>query len=241
MQLEDLVERDRDHDCVGVGPQRVCVRVVGVADLPTRFGEFRIVAFENNRDGKEHVAIVHGDVLDAMDVPTRLHSECLTGDAIGSLRCDCRDQLETALRALARMERGLLFYLRQEGRGIGLANKVRAYALQDQGLDTVDANLALGFRDDERDYAIAAHMIESLDVESVRLMTNNPKKIDQLTQFGVKVTGRIPHVIPPNEHNRFYLETKAARSGHWIDFHGKPHLEEQADPVVVDGSRAKDP
>ena len=241
MRLDDLVERDRDHDCVGVGPQRVCVRVVGVADLPTRFGQFRIVAFENNRDGKEHVAIVHGDVLDAADVPTRLHSECLTGDAIGSLRCDCRDQLETALRVLARVERGLLFYLRQEGRGIGLANKVRAYALQDQGLDTVDANLALGFRDDERDYAIAAHMIESLDVVSVRLMTNNPKKIDQLTQFGVQVTGRIPHVIPPNEHNRFYLETKAARSGHWIDFHGKRHLEEQADPVVVDDSRVKEP
>ena len=169
-------------------------------------------------------------------MPTRLHSECLTGDAIGSLRCDCRDQLETALRRLATMERGLLFYLRQEGRGIGLINKVRAYALQDRGLDTVEANLALGFRDDERDYAIAAHMIESLDIVSVRLMTNNPKKIAQLTQFGVRVTDRIPHVIPPNEHNRFYLETKAARSGHWIDFHGKPHLEEQADPVVVEGS-----
>jgi GTP cyclohydrolase II len=236
MSLDDLVERDRDHDCVGVGPQHVCVRVVGVADLPTRFGSFRIVAFENNRDGKEHVAVVHGDVLDAEDVPTRLHSECLTGDAIGSLRCDCRDQLETALRALARMERGLLFYLRQEGRGIGLINKVRAYALQDQGLDTVDANLALGFRDDERDYAIAAHMIESLDVVSVRLMTNNPKKIAQLQQFGVKVAGRIPHVIPPNQYNRFYLETKAARSGHWIDVHGKRHLEEQADPVLVEAT-----
>jgi GTP cyclohydrolase II len=236
LTLDDLVARDRDHDCVGVGPQKICVRVVGVADLPTRFGAFRIVAFENNRDGKEHVAIVHGDILDAEDVPTRLHSECLTGDAIGSLRCDCRDQLETALRTLARMERGLLFYLRQEGRGIGLINKVRAYALQDQGLDTVEANLALGFRDDERDYAIAAHMIESLDVVSVRLMTNNPRKIDQLTQFGVKVSGRIPHVIPPNEHNRFYLETKASRSGHWIDLHGKRRLEEQADAVVIEGA-----
>ncbi len=236
MTLDDLVERDRDHDCVGVGPQKVCVRVVGVADLPTRFGSFRIVAFENNRDGKEHVAIVHGEILDAEEVPTRLHSECLTGDAIGSLRCDCRDQLESALRTLATMQRGVLFYLRQEGRGIGLINKVRAYALQDRGLDTVDANLALGFRDDERDYAIAAHMIESLDIVSIRLMTNNPRKIAQLTQFGVKVTDRIPHVIPPNDHNRFYLETKAARSGHWIDFHGKQHFEEQADPVVVEGS-----
>ena len=223
MRLDDLVERDRDHDCVGVGPRKICVRIVGVADLPTRFGEFRIVAFENNRDGKEHVAIVHGDILDAEDVPTRLHSECLTGDAIGSLRCDCRDQLEAALRAIAALDRGLLLYLRQEGRGIGLINKVRAYALQDRGLDTVDANLALGFRDDERDYAIAAHMIESLDVVSVRLMTNNPRKLDQLAQLGVRVAGRIPHVIPPNEHNRFYLETKAARSGHWID------LEEQGE------------
>lgn len=232
--LEDLVERDRDHECEGFGEHRVCVRIVGVADLPTRFGDFRIVAFWNNRDEKEHVAIVHGNLLHAEEVPTRLHSECLTGDAIGSLRCDCRDQLQQALAKLASMERGLLLYLRQEGRGIGLINKIRAYALQDQGLDTVEANLALGFRDDERDYAIAAHMIHSLTVGSVRLMTNNPKKIDQLTRHGVKVAGRIPHVIPPNEHNRFYLETKASRSGHWIDFRGKVHLEEQSDPVVVE-------
>jgi GTP cyclohydrolase II len=234
--LEDLVERDRDHDCRGFGSRRVCVRVAAVADMPTRFGDFRMVAFWNNRDEKEHVAIVHGDILDAEDVSTRLHSECLTGDAIGSLRCDCRDQLQTALRKISRLQRGLLVYLRQEGRGIGLINKTRAYALQDRGMDTVEANLALGFRDDERDYAIAAHMIHSLTVRSVRLMTNNPKKIDQLTRHGVAVCGRTPHVIPPNEHNRFYLETKANRSGHWIDFRGKPHLLEQSDPVVVDVS-----
>ncbi len=234
-RLEELVERDRDHECEGFGSRKICVRIVGVADLPTRFGEFRIVAFWNNRDGKEHVAVVHGDILDAEDVPTRLHSECLTGDALGSLRCDCRDQLQEALRALASMEKGLLLYLRQEGRGIGLINKVRAYALQDGGLDTVEANLALGFRDDERDYAIAAHMIKSLTVRSVGLMTNNPRKIAQLTQYGLKVAQRIPHIIPPTDYNRFYLETKATRSGHWIDFSGKPHIPEQSDPVLVKG------
>jgi GTP cyclohydrolase II len=233
--LLDLVERDRDHECDGYGPAGVCVRVVGVADLPTRVGRFKIVAFWNNRDAKEHVAMVHGDVMGAEEVPTRLHSECLTGDVMGSLRCDCRDQLLEGLRRIQSMERGILLYLRQEGRGIGLINKIRAYGLQDQGLDTVEANLALGFRDDERDYAVAAHMLQSLAVKSVRLITNNPNKISQLGQYGVKVAGRIPHVIPPNEYNKFYLETKARRSGHYIDMEGKPHLAEQSDPVMVDG------
>ena len=232
--LEDLVERDKDHDCPGFGVHHVCVRVEAVADLPTRFGHFRVVAFWNNRDGKEHVAIVHGDVMGAADLPTRLHSECMTGDVVGSFRCDCRDQLETALRKLGSMERGLLLYLRQEGRGIGLINKIRAYALQEKGLDTVQANLALGFRDDERDYAIAAHMLMSLNVESVRLMTNNPDKIRQLEQHGTRVSGRIPHVIPPNDYNRFYLETKVARSGHQIDLPARPRLSEQDDPVIVE-------
>ena len=231
--LEALVDRDRTHDCAGFGKNKVCVKVDAVADLPSRFGKFRIVAFWNNRDGKEHIAMVHGDVMGAKDLPTRVHSECLTGDVMGSLRCDCRDQLEAALIALGKQERGMLLYLRQEGRGIGLINKVRAYALQDGGLDTVDANIALGFRDDERDYSIAAHMIKSLNVESIRLMTNNPKKVQQLEEHGIAITARIPHVIPPNEHNRFYLETKAARSGHFIDFDGKPHLAEQDDPVIV--------
>jgi GTP cyclohydrolase II len=208
--------------------------VDAVADLPSRFGNFRIVAFWNNRDGKEHVAMVHGDVMGSEDLPTRLHSECLTGDAMGSLRCDCRDQLEASLRTLGAMERGLVLYMRQEGRGIGLINKVRAYALQDRGLDTVDANLVLGFRNDERDYAIAAHMLVSLNVGSIRLMTNNPNKIQQLEQYGIKITGRIPHVMPATKYNRFYLETKAARSGHYIDFEGKQHLPEQDDPVIVE-------
>jgi len=237
-QLQRLVQRDQDHDCDGYGPARVCVRVASVAELPTRAGHFQIVAFYNNRDAKEHIAMVRGDVVGKADVPTRLHSECLTGDVMGSLRCDCRDQLQEGLRLISSMERGILLYLRQEGRGIGLINKVRAYALQDQGLDTVDANLALGFRDDERDYAVAAHMLRSLDVSSVRLITNNPNKESQLTQYGIHVSGRIPHVIPPNEHNRFYLETKAKRSGHYIDPAGKPHLVEQSDAVLVDGMPA---
>jgi GTP cyclohydrolase II len=232
-KLEQLVERDRDHDCAGFGAQHVCVRVAAVADLPTRFGDFRVVSFWNNRDEKEHLAIIHGDIVGANEVDTRLHSECLTGDALGSLRCDCRDQLTAALKRIASLDRGLLLYLRQEGRGIGLINKIRAYSLQDRGLDTVEANRALGFRDDERDYSIAAHMIHSLNVLSVRLMTNNPQKIAQLVQHGVKVEGRTPHIIPPNEYNRFYLETKANRSGHWIDFKGKVHLPEQSDPVLV--------
>jgi len=234
-QLRRLVERDQDHECDGYGPAHVCVRVAAVAELPTRVGHFQIVAFYNNRDAKEHIAMVRGDVVGASSVPTRLHSECLTGDVMGSLRCDCRDQLLEGLKIIAGMERGILLYLRQEGRGIGLINKVRAYALQDSGLDTVEANLALGFRDDERDYAVAAHMLKSLDVQSVRLITNNPDKIKQLTRYGILVSGRIPHVIPPNEHNRFYLETKARRSGHYIDGSGKTHLVEQSDPVVVDG------
>jgi GTP cyclohydrolase II len=234
--LEALVERDRDHDCAGFGVHRICVKVEAVAKLPTRFGDFRVVAFSNNRDGKDHLAIVHGDVLGATELPTRLHSECLTGDVLGSLRCDCRDQLEVALRKLGALDRGLLLYLRQEGRGIGLVNKIRAYALQEKGLDTVDANRALGFRDDERDYSIAAHMLSSLNVASIRLMTNNPDKIKQLEQLGVVVTGRIPHVMPANEYNRFYLETKAARSGHQLNRAEQSELSEQNDPVIIEAN-----
>jgi len=230
--LEDLVLRDKDHDCEGFGKHHICVRVVAVAHLPTRAGKFRIVAFWNNRDNKEHIALVHGDVLGASDVVTRLHSECLTGDALGSLRCACRDQLGVALERMAQEPAGVLLYLRQEGRGIGLLNKIRAYELQDKGLDTVDANLALGFRDDERDYAVSAHMLASLTVRSVRLLTNNPKKVAALEGYGIHVTGRIPHVIPPSEYNRRYLETKARRSGHLIDIGTSAELSEQDDPAL---------
>jgi GTP cyclohydrolase II len=168
-------------------------------------------------------------------VAVRLHSECLTGDAIGSLRCDCRDQLESALKAIGQMENGILLYLRQEGRGIGFLNKIRAYGLQDHGMDTVQANIALGFRDDERDYSVAAHMLFSLRVKSVRLMTNNPKKIGGLEKLGVVVSDRIPLIIPPNPNNRFYLETKRDKSGHLLDSLGKQHLAEQLDRPVLEG------
>jgi len=186
-RVVDLVARDREHDCEGFGPQNICVKVEAVADLPTRFGRFQIIAFYNNRDGKEHLALVHGDVLGKSDVLTRLHSECLTGDALGSLRCDCRDQLGFALERISKEGAGVLLYLRQEGRGIGLLNKIRAYALQDGGLDTVDANVALGFRDDERDYAVAAHMPASLPVRPVRLLQNHPKKVDEPPKKGITV------------------------------------------------------
>ena len=232
-ELDALVARDRNHECGGLGPDHVCVRLVSVARLPTRFGDFVIAGFWNNRDGRDHIAVIRGDVRGAEHVPVRLHSECLTGDALGSLRCDCRDQLEVALKRIAEEEYGMVLYLRQEGRGIGLLNKLRAYGLQDRGLDTVEANLALGFRDDEREYSIAAHMLHSLGVKSIRLLTNNPKKVAELEKYGVVVSGRLPHVIPPNEFNRFYLETKRDRSGHYLDAIGKPHLPEQGEDVQV--------
>jgi len=234
-EIDRILAAEADHECAGFGPHKICVRIIAIADLPSRFGRFQVAAFWNNRDGKDHIAILHGNPMGKDRVPTRVHSECLTGDALGSLRCDCRDQLELALRRIGELERGVVFYLRQEGRGIGLINKIRAYALQDRGLDTVEANHALGFRDDERDYAIAAHMIRSLGLRSVRLMTNNPDKVAQLERYGVPISGRIPHLLPPNPHNRFYLETKANRSGHYIDFSGKPHLDEQSDRVLVEG------
>jgi GTP cyclohydrolase II len=235
MKIKELLDEGRSHACDGVGPDHACVKIAAIAELPSRFGQFHIVAFYNNKDNKEHVAIVHGDVTDAEDVPVRVHSECLTGDVIGSLRCDCRDQLETALRMIGGMDKGIVLYMRQEGRGIGLINKIRAYGLQEHGYDTVEANLALGFRDDERDYSVAAHMLESMHVKSIRLITNNPKKIEDLTKNGVKVNGRIPHVMQPNQYNQFYLETKALKSGHLMDFHGKEHLQEQADIPVLEG------
>jgi GTP cyclohydrolase II len=235
MQIQELLDEGLKHKCDGFGPDKVCVTIAAIGELPSRFGTFHVVAFYNNKDNKEHAAFVHGDVTNAEDVPVRVHSECLTGDAIGSLRCDCRDQLKSALKQLGQMERGILLYMRQEGRGIGLTNKIRAYGLQDHGFDTVEANLALGFRDDERDYAVAAHMLSSLKVKSIQLMTNNPRKIENLTKHGVVVNERIPLIIPPNPYNEFYLHTKAEKSGHMLDAQGKLHLQEQSDRPIIAG------
>jgi len=199
-----------------LAPPEHTLRIVAVASLPTRFGDFRVVAFTPDAQGDEHLAIVRGEVRGLRDVPARIHSECLTGDVLGSLRCDCRDQLTAALQQLGQRRAGALFYLRQEGRGIGLANKIRAYALQDRGHDTVEANHLLGFGDDERDYRGAADMILALGIASVRLMTNNPRKLEGLRAQGVKVTGRIPLVMPANRHNAAYLLTKQRRSGHLL-------------------------
>jgi len=191
-------------------------QIVSTVNFPTRFGHFRAVAFAPTADGKEHIAVVRGDVQGRHSIPTRVHSECLTGDALGSLRCDCRDQLTAALEALSRHPAGVLLYLRQEGRGIGLTNKLRAYALQERGYDTFEANRLLGFAEDGRDYAVAAEMLRALGVRSVRLMTNNPSKIDGLRAHGIEVVGRIPLVAVTNEHNAPYLRAKEL-AGHWLE------------------------
>jgi GTP cyclohydrolase II len=198
-------------------PDGTGIRMVSVAELPSRFGTFRAVAFTADARGDEHIAIVRGNVRDLRDVPVRIHSECLTGDVIGSLRCDCREQLEQALESIGRLNAGAVLYLRQEGRGIGLTNKIRAYALQDTGHDTVEANHLLGFGDDERDYHVAAEMLRELGVKSVKLMTNNPNKVEGLRREGVKVTGRLPLVTQANRFNARYLLTKQKRSGHWLN------------------------
>jgi len=186
------------------------------AQLPSRFGDFRVVTFTGDPDGKEHIALIRGQVQGQRNVPVRLHSECLTGDVLGSLRCDCRDQLTASLETVGKLPRGIVLYLRQEGRGIGLTNKIRAYALQDKGYDTVEANRMLGFRDDERDYEAAAEMLRALGVTSVELMTNNPAKVRGLTEHGIAIERRIPVVTPPNRHNRDYLATKQRRAGHLL-------------------------
>lgn len=190
------------------------VRVSAVAELPTRFGAFQIVAFHAPDEQREHAALVKGDITDMENVPVRLHSECLTGDAFTSLRCDCREQLELAMENLQKLPAGAILYLRQEGRGIGLENKIRAYQLQEMGHDTNEANEALGFDADERDYAIAADMLRALRVKSVHLMSNNPDKARDLETHGIQVTGRIPVQVPANKYNAAYLETKRVKSGH---------------------------
>jgi GTP cyclohydrolase II len=186
------------------------------ADLPTRYGKFRVVAFVNNVDFKEHVAIVKGSLDTEAAVPTRVHSECVTGDVFGSLKCDCGDQLDHALEVVADSELGVILYMRQEGRGIGLANKIKAYSLQDEGMDTVEANLHLGFDDDLREYAVAAEMLRILGAQSIELITNNPRKVEGLEREGIEVVGRRPIKVLPNPHNVRYLETKRKKSGHLL-------------------------
>jgi 3,4-dihydroxy 2-butanone 4-phosphate synthase/GTP cyclohydrolase II len=212
--VEQLLREGETHQCDG--PAENCVRIRGLAKLPTRFGEYQAVAFENCLDNRDHAAFVHGDVYDGEEVPVRLHSECLTGDAIGSLRCDCRDQLEVALRRIAREECGLVLYLRQEGRGIGLLNKIRAYGLQDRGLDTVEANEALGFAADQRDYGIGAQILHDLGLTRIRLLTNNPKKLAALSGFGIQIVDQMPLEVTPNKINVAYLRTKKHKLGHTL-------------------------
>ena len=199
------------------GIQPIEVEIASAAHLPSKFGDFRVVVFANNLDGKEHLAMVRGDLSGAQDVVTRIHSECLTGDVLGSLRCDCREQLEMSLRHVGSLQRGVVLYMRQEGRGIGLTNKIRAYGLQEKGMDTVDANLALGFADDLRQYGVAAAMLRKLGVRSIRLLTNNPDKVQKLEKEGIIVRERIPIAVAPNPHNEQYLSTKARRSGHLLN------------------------
>lgn len=187
------------------------------AKLPTKFGNFRVVAYKNKMDNLEHLAIVKGDVKDKENFLIRLHSECLTADIFASQRCDCGLQLEKALKSIEDEGCGAVLYLRQEGRGIGLYNKLRAYNLQDEGFDTVEANHQLGFGADERDYAIAAQMIKDLQVKSVNIMTNNPRKIEGLEKYGVSVENRKQHEIEAGENNRSYLKTKKEKLGHFIN------------------------
>ena len=192
------------------------VRLETTVDLPTRFGKFRLAAFSADDDREEHLAIIHGDVAQVEDCPVRVHSECLTGEVFGSQRCDCREQLDAALCHIAAQPCGAVIYLRQEGRGIGLINKLFAYRLQDEGMDTIEANQHLGFPADARDYRIAARILELLKVRSVALMTNNMNKIEGLRAEGITVTDRIPLVASGNPFNQGYLETKRTKMGHLL-------------------------
>ena len=195
----------------------VRVERMAVARIPTGQGEYYLYLYTNNQDEKEHLALVMGDVLQQDDILVRVHSECFTGDVLGSRRCDCGEQLQRSMQLIAAASSGILVYLRQEGRGIGLLNKLRAYNLQDEGYDTVDANLALGHQADERDYTVAALILQDLGARSIRLLTNNPSKLLRLQELGVPVTERVPLASTVNADNAQYLFTKALRMNHLLD------------------------
>ncbi len=206
--IADLIDYRRRHEKL--------VERVSEVKLPTKFGTFQAVGYKEKISGQEHVALTMGSIDDTAPVLTRVHSECLTGDVFASERCDCGEQLEDAMQRIATEGRGILLYMRQEGRGIGLLNKLKAYHLQDKGMDTVEANEALGFKADLRDYGIGAEIISDLGAKELRLMTNNPKKISGIFGFGLKVVERIPIQMNHNENNHFYLETKKSKLGHML-------------------------
>lgn len=209
VSIADLITYRRRHEKL--------VRRIAEAKLPTKYGEFRAIAYRSDVDPGEHIALVMGDILTPQPVLARIHSECLTGDVFGSLRCDCGEQMALALEMIAKEGRGVFLYMRQEGRGIGFHNKIRAYALQDEGLDTVEANEALGFPPDLRDYGIGAQILADLGVHELRLLTNNPKKVVGLASYGIEIVEIIPIRTKPNDYNRHYLEIKKEKLGHLLD------------------------
>lgn len=201
-------------------------------DMPTKYGHFRLVAYEERLTGDQHVALVKGTWSENEPVLVRVHSQCLTGDIFGSMRCDCGDQLSAALQQIEEAGKGVVLYMKQEGRGIGLINKLRAYKLQEEGMDTVEANLALGFKADQRDYGIGCQILRDLGIRNLRLMTNNPDKRIALAGYGLNITERVPVEIPPNDVNRTYLETKRDRMGHEI-LHHHSHTEDVLQALLL--------